>query len=92
MARVLSLSEARAQINAISENPEEVIITKQGEPVLTILPFELYEALMETLEITCDEKILALLQADTAALQADTPMKTKSIEQVAQELGLELAD
>jgi prevent-host-death family protein len=90
MAKILSISEARAQINAISEHPEEVTVTKYGEPVLTILPFELYEAMMETLEIVCDPEAMDALRQDIAALRSGEPVKTHSIQAVAEELGLEL--
>ena len=37
-------------------------MTRRGKPVLAVMPWELYEALIETLEILGDEELLAALR------------------------------
>lgn len=90
MARRLTISETRTQINMISENPEEITVTKRGEPVLAILPYHLYEAVLETLEIACDSEAMSALRADISSVQAGISVKTKSVDDLAKDLGLEL--
>ena len=36
-------------------------MTRRGKPVLAIMPWELYEAIVETLEIMGDEDLMAAL-------------------------------
>lgn len=55
--RLLSLAR---QLNA--GEPEAVEVTQHGRPVLAILPIELYEGLIETLEILGDADQLKLLR------------------------------
>ena len=66
MSKELSIVEAR---NRLTQLPEElqtsgaaVTITRRGKPVLAVLPYELYDSLMETLEIMSDPKLMALLR------------------------------
>jgi len=42
--------------------PGAVAVTRRGEPVLAILPWNLYESLMETLEILGDTELMAALR------------------------------
>src|SRR5262249_4315350 len=90
MARVLSISEAREQINAIAEDAEEITVTKYGKPVLTILPYELYESMVETMEIMADAEAMAVLRQYKDDLENGRPIETYSLEEVAEELGIEL--
>ena len=46
----------------LAEEPGAIAVTRRGEPVLAILPWELYESIMETLEILSDEKLMAALR------------------------------
>ena len=45
-----------------SEAHETVTVTRRGKPVLAILPWEEYEALVETLDIMADEDLMASLR------------------------------
>jgi len=58
--KTMQLSEAR---NLFAKLPEELAasqetltVTRRGKPVLAVLPFDAYQALMETLEIVGDEQ------------------------------------
>ncbi len=60
-----SMSEARNELTAMPEKLEKrqsaVAITRRGKPVLAVMPWDLYESIMETLEILSDEEMTAAL-------------------------------
>ena len=66
MTKELPMTEARHELTSLperlSERHETVAVTRRGKPVLAILPWEEYEALVETLEILGDDKLLASLR------------------------------
>ena len=39
--------------------PDAVTVTRHGKPVMAILPWELYETLIETLEVMSDAELMA---------------------------------
>jgi antitoxin YefM len=61
MEKMLSMAEARRALNKLPEHFVEspdtstVAVTRRGRPVLAVLPWDHYEALMETLEVLGDE-------------------------------------
>ena len=61
----LTISEAR---KALLDLPEKlartraVTITRRGQPVLAILPWEFYESIVETLEILGDPEMVTALR------------------------------
>lgn len=60
MPRTLSIMEARKQLTSLPETLfnngqlEVLEITRRGKPVLAVLPWGLYEAVSETLEVMGD--------------------------------------
>jgi antitoxin YefM len=46
----------------LAEEPGAIAVTRRGEPVLAILPWDLYESIVETLEILGDEDLMATLR------------------------------
>ncbi len=67
MAR-LTITEARKAFldlpEQLAKDPEHALsVTRHGEPVLAVLPWELYESLVETLEILDDPDLMAVLRA-----------------------------
>lgn len=62
----VSMSEARNELTSMPELLEKkhgtVAITRRGKPVLALMPWDLYEAIIETLEVLGDEKMMAALQ------------------------------
>lgn len=61
----LPISETRKKITSLASNlsPDETIsVTNRGKEVLAILPWESYEALMETLEIMSDKELMKDLE------------------------------
>lgn len=59
----LSISQARTQLTRLAgrlrARREAVEVTSRGKPVLAILPWELYESMVETMEIMADQELMA---------------------------------
>ncbi len=76
MEKMLSIAEARRALNRLPEHFEQtpdtrvVAITRRGKPVLAILPWEQYEALVETLEVLGDEEQTSALRRAIAECDA----------------------
>lgn len=91
MAQSLSMSEAREQLTRLPEQLAEtpgtgaVTITRHGEPVLAVLPYDFYESIMETLEIVSDPGELASVRA---GLQDIVEGRTVSLAEAERRLGL----
>jgi antitoxin YefM len=70
----LSMSEARGELTAMPELLEKkygaVAITRRGKPVLAVMPWDLYESIMETLEILGDDAMTAALKKGIEELTA----------------------
>jgi PHD/YefM family antitoxin component YafN of YafNO toxin-antitoxin module len=68
MTQSMPIIEARNKLTTLPEefqnHPEmgAVEVTRRGKPVLAILPWELYESLIETMEILSDEKLMLSLR------------------------------
>ena len=63
----LNITQARNRLLSLARElnageTEAVQVTHHGRAVLAILPFELYESLLETLEILSDEKETKILR------------------------------
>lgn len=91
MTLTLPMVEAR---NRLSNLPEEfaqspemgaVAITRRGKPVLAVMSWELYESLIETMEIMSDPELMAALRKSIRQIEEG---KTIPFEHVKQELGL----
>ena len=68
MTKALSITQVRSQLLGLAEKLNRrskagaVVVTKRGQPVLALLPWELYEGLVETLEILGDEDLMKALR------------------------------
>ena len=66
MGREVPVSQARARLtqlaNELAGSQETVTITRRGKPVLAMIGYELYESIMETLEIMSDADLMATLR------------------------------
>lgn len=68
MTQTLSIMEARKQLTSLPETlmhdgqVDVLEITRRGKPVLAVMPWELYEAVSETLEIMGDKELMAQLR------------------------------
>ncbi len=68
MTRSMSMVEARNRLTQLPEDFEEtgdleaIAITRRGKPVLAVMPWELYDGLLETLEIMSDDQLMDALR------------------------------
>ena len=75
MSQTMSIDEIRKHINRLPEqlssSPEAgaVTVTRRGKPVLAVLSWEFYEAILETMEIMGDESLMDALRQGIQELQ-----------------------
>lgn len=68
MEEILTITQARAKLLLIpkklakNETNKSLTITRRGKPVLAIVEWDLYESLLETLEVMADPGLLAILR------------------------------
>lgn len=66
MQKDIPITEARHELTSLPEKLARglgtVAVTRRGKPVLAILPWELYESILETVEILGDEKTMDALR------------------------------
>jgi len=88
VARTMPIIQAR---NALTSLPEQlgqdgaVAITRRGKPVMAVMSWDLYESIIETLEILGDEDMMAALRR---GLREVAQGKTIPWEQAKRDLGL----
>ena len=74
MAEEIPITEARHELTSLpkrlAKTPGTVAITKRGKPVLAIMPWNLYESLVETLAILEDEDLMTALRRGVAEAEA----------------------
>lgn len=63
----------------LAEESEPLAVTRRGEPVLAILPWELYETLEETLEILGDEDLVAALRRSLKEADAGEAVSWRAV-------------
>lgn len=71
----LTISKARKELLDLPEKlarlPERAItITRRGQPVLAIMPWELYESIVETLDVLSEPDLVSALRASIEDLKA----------------------
>jgi antitoxin YefM len=91
MSQTLSIMEARKQLTSLPESLlhdgriDVLEITRRGKPVLAVMPWELYEAVSETLEVMGDKELMAQLRQSIQEMDSE---KLVSWQDAKQELGL----
>ena len=90
MPRLEARDELESLLAEVDRNPETpgVTITRHGKPVLAVLPWDLYESIVETLEVMSDPDLMAAIRQDIQDRESGTPPQTYSLEEVKRELGL----
>ncbi len=88
--KTMTLTEARNQLLKVAEEmerrPDHVVeVVKRGKKVMTLLSAEVYEALVETLEIVADEHAFAKLRRAMKEIEAG---KGRPWSDAREELGL----
>jgi PHD/YefM family antitoxin component YafN of YafNO toxin-antitoxin module len=86
----LTISEARTEFpdlpKKLAREPEHAaVITRRGQPVLAILPWEFYESLVETLEVLSDSELMAELRESVTDIERG---RLLSHEELGSRLGL----
>ncbi|MDP8990529.1 MAG: type II toxin-antitoxin system Phd/YefM family antitoxin [Acidobacteriota bacterium] len=72
----IAMAEARKQLpklaDALEKHPEigAVKITRHGKPVLAVLSWDLYEAVVETMEIMSDPETMAAFRQGVKEMEA----------------------
>ncbi len=83
-----SISEIREQITRLPEqferNPEVVTVTQHGKPIMAILPWGLYESIMETLEVMSDPELMEAFREGVKDMEEG---RVRPLDEVLKELG-----
>ena len=87
---IYSISEIREQITRLPEQfeqePGAVTVTRHGKPVMAILPWEVYESIMETLEIMGNAELMAAFRQGVKDMEEG---RIKPLDDVLKESGWE---
>jgi antitoxin YefM len=74
MAKILNITEARGKLtllpDELARTHETVSVTRHGKPVLAIMDWELYEAIVETLDILGDQELMTELRHGLKEVQS----------------------
>lgn len=91
--REIPIGKVRDELTSLPEQLAEkratVAVTRRGKPVLAVMPWEVYESVIETLEIMGDEELITSLRR---SIQELAEGKTIPWEQVKKELNLDVPD
>lgn len=89
MARHLSITEARNLLTRLPEELEKshetVAITRNGEPKLAVMSWDLYQSMVETMDIMSDPELVAQMRKGIADIEAGRVIPW---EEARKELGL----
>ena len=85
----MSISEARKALTTMTDEMSArspaIAITRRGKPVLAVMNWDLYEAIVETLEVMVDDEMIESLRASLREIDKG---RTVSSAKVAKDLGL----
>ena len=80
----LSITEARRRLpslpDRLREKPAAIAITKREKPVLAIMPWDLYESIIETLEIMGDAELMEALRKSIRDVEEGRTFTMEEIE------------
>ena len=89
MRKELPITEARHALTSLPERLAEdsatLIVTRRGKPVLAVMRWDLYESIVETLEIMGDNELMAALRQGIKEIDAGRSISWK---EARRELGL----
>jgi len=84
MARTLSISEVRNNLTRFPErlkhDPEPVEITQRGKPVMALMSWDLFESLVETMEVMADEEAIKALRKSVRDVKEGRTYTTREVE------------
>ena len=85
----MPIVKARAMLTQLpellSEENRAVALTRRGKPVLALMPWELFESIVETMEIMGDAEMMETLRRSIRDVQEGNLV---SIDEVKAELGI----
>lgn len=74
MLKDIPITTARHELTSLPErlekDPSAVAITRRGRPVLAVLPWEMYETLLETLEVLGDPDLMEALRCSLEEIES----------------------
>jgi PHD/YefM family antitoxin component YafN of YafNO toxin-antitoxin module len=76
MPKTMPIIEARKKLTSLPEELEHegesdvIAVTRRGKPVLAVMPWELYEAVTETLEVLSDKGLTQELNKSIREMEA----------------------
>jgi antitoxin YefM len=74
MLKDMPITTARYELTSLpgllEKDPGAVTITRRGKPVLAVLPWEMYETLLETLEVLGDPELMEALRQSLQEIEA----------------------
>ena len=89
MEKSMNITEVRNKLTSLSDDlardKDTLAITKRGRPVMALMPWELYEALVETMDILADPEQMKTFRSGVRDMLKE---RTVSLEQAKEELGL----
>ena len=84
MPKTLTISEARNGLTRFPERlrhePEPVEITQRGKPVMALMSWNLYESLVETMEVMADENAMRALRKSIRDVKEGRTYTTREVE------------
>ena len=72
MTITMPIGEARSKLTRLPRelhNRDTVTVTSKGKPVLAVVPWELFESIVETLEIMGDKDLMPVLRDSIAQVK-----------------------
>jgi PHD/YefM family antitoxin component YafN of YafNO toxin-antitoxin module len=87
MVITMNISEARKKLMNLSrqikrkKEPDTIAITRRGQPTLALLPWDLYESIIETLEILNDKKLMVSIRRGIRDIERGKTYKTKEVKE-----------
>ena len=85
----MSISEARKRLSLLPadlhENPRCIPLTRYGEPVMALMPWELFESIRATMEIMSDPELVGQLRESIKEIEEG---RTMSLDELEAELDL----
>ncbi len=86
MARALSISEVRNNLTRfpkrLKDDPEPVEITQRGKPVMALMSWDLFESLLETVEVMADEDAMKALRKSIRDIKEGRTYSTREVEKL----------
>jgi antitoxin YefM len=83
MLKDIPITDARHALTSLperlAEEPGAVAITRRGKPVLAIMPWDLYESLVETLEVLGDADLMAALRQSIQEAEAGQTLRWEDV-------------